>query len=234
MKTVLVTGGSRGIGKAICESFSAAGYFVVINYNKSEKEAVALCKSLKNAVAYKADVSKKDEVAAMLTAFPDIDVLVNNAGVSLFGVFHGANDEDIRRLYEVNLFGTLNISRAVLPSMIRKKSGVIINISSVWGECGASCEVDYSASKAAIIGFTRALAKEAGPSGIRVNCVCPGVINTDMNARLSIEETESLVENIPLERLGTPQDVANSVLFLAGDRAEYITGAVLSVNGGFY
>jgi 3-oxoacyl-[acyl-carrier protein] reductase len=168
----------------------------------------------------------------MIEAYPDIDVLVNNAGVSLFGVFDGVNEAEVKRLYDVNLFGMLNVSRAVLPSMIRRKSGVIINISSIWGEYGASCEVDYSAAKSAVIGFTKALAKEVGPSGIRVNCVCPGVIDTDMNARLTIKEVEEIVDSIPLERLGRPEDVANAVLFLASDKADYISGAVLSVNGG--
>ena len=232
MKTVLVTGGSRGIGRAVCEAFSKEGYFVIINYNKSVKEAQTLCDSLKNAVTFRADVSDKEQVAAMVAAFPDIDVLVNNAGVSLFGVFDSVTRESIRELYDVNLFGTLNMTRAVLPSMIRRKSGAIINISSVFGECGASCEVDYSASKAALIGFTKALAKEVGPSYVRVNCVCPGVIDTDMNARLTIEEVESLVESIPLERLGKPVDVANAVLFLASEKADYISGAVLAVDGG--
>jgi len=229
---VLVTGGSRGIGKAICKAFADSGYFVIINYNRSQKEAETLCASLENSVTYKADVANKDEVASMISAYPDIDVLVNNAGVSLFGVFDGHSEESIKQLYDVNLFGTLNVSRAVLPSMIRRKSGVIINISSVWGQCGASCEVDYSTSKSAVIGFTKALAKEVGPCYIRVNCVCPGVIDTDMNSRLSIDEVESLVETIPLERLGKPEDVANAVLFLADEKANYISGAVLSVNGG--
>lgn len=232
MKTVLVTGGSRGIGRAICKAFADEGYFVIINYNTCEKEALSLCKSLKNAITYQANVSEKEEVSAMIAAFPDIDVLVNNAGVSLFGVFDGVEEDAIRQLYNVNLFGTLHVSRAVLPAMIRKKSGIIINISSVWGQSGASCEVDYSASKAAIIGFTKALAKEVGPSSIRVNCVCPGVIDTDMNARLTIDEVENLVETIPLERLGKPEDVANAVLFLASEKADYINGAVLSVDGG--
>lgn len=232
MKTVLVTGGSRGIGRAICKAFSDEGYFVIINYNRSKDEAESLCKSLKNAVTYKADVTNKEDIAAMTAAFPEIDVLVNNTGVSLFGVFDGLPEEQVRHLYEVNLFGTLSVSRAVLPSMIRRKNGCIINISSVWGQCGASCEVDYSASKAAVIGFTQALAKEVGPSYIRVNCVCPGVIDTDMNARLTIAEVETIVESIPLERLGKPEDVANAVLFLAGEKASYISGAVLSVNGG--
>ncbi|HAN22025.1 MAG: 3-ketoacyl-ACP reductase [Clostridiales bacterium GWF2_36_10] len=234
MKTVLVTGGARGIGKAVCTAFSNVGYFVIINYNKSQKEADELCSLLGNAAVCKADVSKKDEVAAMIAAHPDIDILVNNAGVSLFGVFNGLLEDQIKSLYDINLFGTLNVSRAVLPSMIRRKSGVIINISSIWGECGASCEVDYSASKAAIIGFTKALAKEVGPSYIRVNCICPGIIDTEMNDRLSISEVESLVETIPLERLGKPEDVANAVLFLADEKANYISGAVLSVNGGLF
>lgn len=232
MKKVLVTGGARGIGRAICKAFADEGYFVVINYHKSREAAEELSRTLPNSAVFQADVANKDEVARMIEAFPDIDVLVNNAGVSVFGVFDGVCEDEVRRLYEVNLFGTLNVSRAVLPFMIRRKSGVIINISSMWGESGASCEVDYSASKSAVIGFTKALAKEVGPCNIRVNCVCPGVIDTDMNARLTIEEVENIVESIPLERLGKPEDVANAVLFLASDKADYISGAVLSVNGG--
>jgi 3-oxoacyl-[acyl-carrier protein] reductase len=234
MKTVLVTGGAKGIGRAICQAFAEAGYYVIINCNTSEDEASALCQTLENAAVFKADIAKKNEVTAMMAAFPRVDVLVNNAGISVFGVFDGLKDEDTARLYDVNLFGTLNVSRAVLPSMIKRKSGVIINISSVWGLHGASCEADYSASKAAIIGLTKALAKEAGPSGIRVNCVCPGIIDTEMNARLSVSEVEELVEAIPLERLGRPKDVADAVLFLASERADYISGAVLPVDGGFF
>jgi 3-oxoacyl-[acyl-carrier protein] reductase len=232
MKKVLITGGAKGIGRAICKAFANEGYFVIINYNKSKNEAEELLRSIENGTVVQADVANKDEVARMVEAHPDIDVVVNNAGVALFGVFDGVRAEDVNQLYDINLFGTLNVSRAVLPSMIHKKSGVIINISSVWGEYGASCEVDYSASKSAVIGFTKALAKEVGPCGIRVNCVCPGVIDTDMNARLTIEEVESIVDSIPLERLGKPEDVANAVLFLASDKADYISGAVLSVNGG--
>jgi len=232
VKTVLVTGGTGDIGEAICKAFSEAGYFVVINYYKSEKKALALCKSLKNSDVFYADVSDKKQVEAMIKAYPDIDVLVNNAGVSFCGVFDNVPGDMAMRMYEVNLFGTLNTSRAVLPGMINKKSGVIINISSVWGEIGASCEVDYSASKAAIIGFTKALAKEVGPSQIRVNCICPGIIDTKMNDHLSVAEIEDIIDTIPLERLGRPEDIAETVLFLAGEKAGYISGAVLSVNGG--
>ncbi len=234
MKTVLVTGGSKGIGKAICKAFSREGYYVIINYNTGRQEAQALAEELKSAHAYKADVSDKEQVAAMIKDHPDIDVLVNNSGVALFGVFDDLNEEDVGCLYDTNLFGTLNVSRAILPSMINKKSGVIINISSVYGLQGASCEVDYSTSKAAVVGFTKALAKEVGPSGIRVNCICPGIIDTKMNSRLTKEEVDAFVESIPLERLGKPADVAEAVLFLAGDGASYINGAVLSVDGGLF
>lgn len=232
MKTVLVTGGSRGIGSAICKAFSQAGYFVIINYNKSKTEAESLSASLGNCALFEADVSDKEQVALMAQDFPDIDVLVNNAGVSLFGLFDSMDESSVKKMYDINLFGTLNVSRAFLPAMIKRKNGVIINISSVWGECGASCEVDYSAAKAGVIGFTKALAKEVGPCNIRVNCVTPGVIDTDMNAHLSIEEVESITESVPLERLGRPEDIADAVLFLASEKADYITGAVLPVNGG--
>ena len=161
-----------------------------------------------------------------------IDCLVNNAGVSLVSPFDAVTEEQEKALYGTDLFGVLNCSRAVLPGMIRRKSGCIINLSSMWGETGGSCEVDYSAAKGAVIAFTKALAKEVGPSDIRVNCVCPGVIDTDMNAHLSVADVNALVEEIPLERLGRAEDVAEAVYFLASEKASYITGAVLDVNGG--
>ncbi|MBO4795342.1 MAG: SDR family oxidoreductase, partial [Clostridia bacterium] len=163
----------------------------------------------------------------------DIDALVNNAGVSLKALFQDVTPEEERRLYGVNLFGALNCTRAFLPGMINSKYGVIIFVSSVFGVNGGSAESDYSASKAALIGLAKSLAKELGPSGIRVNCVAPGIIDTDMNAYLSVEEVRMLVEEIPLETLGRPEQVADAVEFLVSDRASYITGAVINVDGGW-
>ena len=158
-------------------------------------------------------------------------MLINNAGVSLFGIFQTISNDDRRKMYATNLFGTLYVTREFVGDMINAKSGVIINISSVLGETGGSCEADYAASKGALIALTKSLAKECGPSGVRVNCVCPGIIDTDMNANLTADDVEELVGEIPLETLGRPSDVAKAVLFLASDGAEYITGAVVDVNG---
>lgn len=233
MKTALVTGGARGIGEAICRSLSRDGYRLVIHCGKSVEEAKALCEELGNAEYIAADLSDPDSVNEIVKRCPDPDVLVNNAGVSLVTLFDTASDEDARRMYEINLFAPINLTRRVLPSMIAKKGGVIINISSVFGESGGSCEVDYSAAKAGIIGFTKALAKEVGPAGVRVNCVCPGVIDTEMNDDLTFEDVESLCDEIPLNRMGETDEVAECVAFLASDKARYITGSVFDVNGGW-
>lgn len=233
MKTALVTGGARGIGEAICRALSRDGYRLVIHCGKSVEEAKALCEELGNAEYIAADLSDPDSVNEIVKRCPDPDVLVNNAGVSLVTLFDTASDEDARRMYEINLFAPINLTRRVLPSMIAKKGGVIINISSVFGESGGSCEVDYSAAKAGIIGFTKALAKEVGPAGVRVNCVCPGVIDTEMNDDLTFEDVESLCDEIPLNRMGETDEVAECVAFLASDKARYITGSVFDVNGGW-
>ena len=231
MKSVLITGASRGIGEECARVFAQNGWKVYLNCRKN----VALLEELKNELPDSEivpfDVSDKRAVYENIEKL-DIDCLVNNAGVALFSPFDAVTDEQEQALYGTNLFGVLNCSRAVLPQMIRRKSGCIINISSMWGETGGSCEVDYSAAKGAVISFTKALAKEVGPCNIRVNCVCPGVIDTDMNAHLSFAEAQALVEEIPLERLGRAEDVANAVYFLATEKADYITGAVLDVNGG--
>lgn len=236
MKTVLITGGSRGIGAAIARLFAAEGYRVLINYVNNEEAATALCKEL-GCEAFKFDVSDRNAVLDFKESLAargiTVDVLINNAGVSLFGLFQYVDAEAAERMYGVNLFGTLNCIRAFLPQMVEKKDGVIINLSSVWGEVGASCEVDYSAAKAAVIGLTKALAKEVGFSGVRVNCLSPGVIDTDMNANLSVADVEEIVNSVPLERLGKGEDVAKAALFLASDNASYITGQVLSVDGGW-
>ena len=180
-----------------------------------------------------ADLSDAAAVEALAEKCRDIDVLVNNAGVALVSPFDAISEETARKMYEINLFAPINLTRRLLPAMISRKSGAVINISSVFGESGGSCEVDYSAAKAAIIGFTKALAKEVGPAGIRVNCVCPGVIDTDMNDDLTFEDVESLCDEIPLGRMGNASEVAECVAFLASDKSKYITGSVFDVNGGW-
>lgn len=241
MKTVLVTGASKGIGKDIALRFSEAGYGVVINYNSSKEQAKELLEKIKaqggNAVIIKADVSDEVQVKNMFDEAhayfrKGIDVLINNAAISLYGLFCDIKPQQYKRLFDVNLFGVINCIRQALPYMISNKSGCIINISSIWGITGASCEAHYSASKAAIIGLTKALAKETGMSGINVNCIAPGVIQTDMIKHLNNEEIEELKQQTPLNRLGSVEDISKLALFLASSDAGYITGQVISPNGG--
>ncbi|MDE6425171.1 MAG: 3-oxoacyl-ACP reductase FabG [Ruminococcus sp.] len=231
MKTALVTGGTGGIGQAICRKLSVDGYYVIVNYLNSKEKAETLAEKI-SGKAIKFDVSDINEVESISRETGKIDLLVNNAGISEIDLFTGISLEKSSRIMDINLGGTLNCSRIFLPAMIREKSGCIINISSMWGQVGASCEVDYSATKAGIIGFTKALAKEVAPSGIRVNCVSPGFIMTEMNSRFSGEELSAIKEDIPLGFFGTPEHVADAVSFLASGSAEYITGQVLAVNGG--
>lgn len=231
LKTALVTGGAGGIGEAICRRLAADGYAVIINYYHSQQKAEALAAELHGTALY-FDVSDNAETAAAIEKAGKIDLLVNNAGISETELFTHLSSEKARKLLDINLWGVMNCSRAVLPHMIRRKSGCIINISSMWGQCGASCEVDYSASKAGIIGFTKALAKEVAPSGIRVNCIAPGFIMTEMNSRYSPEDLDLIREDIPLGIFGTPRHIADAASFLASDQAEYITGQLLAVNGG--
>ena len=233
MKKALITGGARGIGEAISRSLSKEGYYLYIHCNQSVDEAEALCDELGNAEVIRADLADSESVGSIFGKCSDIDVLVNNAGVALVDLFDKVSDERMRRLFEINLFAPIRLSRAFISSMISRKGGVIINISSVFGEVGGSCEVDYSASKAGIIGFTKALAKEVGPANIRVNCVCPGVIDTDMNDELTFEDVDALCDEIPLQRMGNAEEVADLVAFLASDKATYITGSVFDVNGGW-
>jgi len=241
-KTILVTGGARGIGKKIVEDFANLGYNVCVNYNKSEKEAFNLKDELANkglsVFIAKADISKVEEVDAMvknvILNFGKIDVLVNNAGVCNYDLFTEVTDDEIKKMIYVNILGTINVTRSVLKnSMINNKSGNVINLSSIWGMVGASCEVIYSMTKAGIIGFTKALAKEVAPSNIRVNAIAPGVINTDMISNLSEGDIKALKDEIPLGRIGNLEDVSNLVKFLASDDSSYITGQVISPNGGF-
>lgn len=231
MKTVLITGASRGIGASCARIFAENGWKVYMNCRKNAEMLYDMQKELENSEVLVFDVSDKKAVTESLEGIT-FDCLVNNAGIALFSPFDAVTEEQEKALYGVNLFGVLNCTRALLPAMIRRKSGCIINVSSMWGETGGSCEVDYSAAKGALISFTKALAKEVGPSDIRVNCVCPGVIDTDMNAHLSVADIDALTDEIPLERLGNADDVAEAVYFLASEKASYITGAVLDVNGG--
>lgn len=238
IKTVLITGASRGIGAKTAQAFAEEGYSVIINYNKSEKQAKALADELSKkynttCAPYKCDVSDSRAVAEMFEKVGFVDVLVNNAGISEQKLFTDITDDDWRKMTAVNLDGVFYCCREALKGMIKRKSGSIINISSMWGEVGASCEVHYSTSKSAVIGLTKALAKETALSNIRVNCIAPGVIATDMMKGFDEKTLKALAEETPLQRLGTPEDVANTAVFLAGERAGFITGQVISVNGGF-
>lgn len=231
MKKALVTGGAGGIGSAICRRLAQDGYSVIINYSRSKEKAGALAAEI-NGQAIGFDISDIKAVSDAFSEIGRIDLLVNNAGISEIDLFHCIPHEKASQIMAVNLTGAMNCARTVLPDMIRNGAGCIINISSMWGQCGASCEVDYSASKAGLIGFTKALAKEVAPSGIRVNCVAPGFIMTEMNSRFSEEDLALIREDIPLGIFGKPEHIADAVSFLASQQAEYITGQTLAVNGG--
>ena len=241
MRNVLITGASRGIGAAAARLFARSGDRVWINYRHSRDKAAALRDSLSGegheVVLLPGDVSDPEEVGRMFRqveqAGAGIDVLVNNAGIAQTKLFTEITDEDWSRMVQTNLSSVFYCCRAALPYMIRRKYGRIVNISSMWGQVGGSCEVHYSAAKAGVIGLTKALAMEEGMSGITVNCVAPGVIRTDMTAQLSEEDLKTLQEETPTGTLGTPEDVARAILFLAADSSSFITGQVLGVNGGF-
>lgn len=238
-KTALITGGTKGIGKAIALEFLKQGYEVVINYAGDEESALATQDEFNMQgfcpVLLRADVSDYNAVRNMFKEFFDIydklDVLVNNAGISLIRVIQETSPAEWDRVFGVNVKGVYHCCRAVADKMIGSGGGCIINVASIWGEVGASCEVAYSASKGAVIAFTKALSKELAPSNVRVNCVSPGVIDTQMNNHLTGEELEQLVSEIPAGRIGYPEDVAKACVYLAG--ADYVTGEVLSVGGGF-
>lgn len=231
MKTALITGASRGIGEAVARALSESGFSVYINYTQSEDKASSLAREL-SAAAVKADVSDMVQVRRMFDEIGKVDVLVCNAGISEYGLFSDTTPEAWRRVFAVNVDGAYNCIQCALPHMISQKCGVIITMSSVWGVHGASCEVAYSASKAALIGLTKALAKELGPSGIRVNCIAPGVIETDMMAGFSETDKAALCLETPLCRLGRPSDVAELAAFLASDKARFITGQIIGADGG--
>ena len=236
MKTVLITGGSRGIGASCVKLFSEAGYSVAFTYKNSEAAAQALAQKY-GALAILADNQSEADITAAVERtvleYGRIDCLINNASVSSFSLIQDVSRDTWDKTLGTNLTGAFLYSKLVLPHMIRQGAGRIINISSVWGLVGSSMEVHYSATKAALIGMTKALAKELGPSGITVNAIAPGVINTDMNSALSEDDIASLIEETPLCRIGEPSEVASVALFLAGEGASFITGEVINVSGGF-
>lgn len=235
----MVTGGSRGIGAETAYLLSKQGYKVVIGYLKNDEAAENTVKRISDgggiAVAVKGDVSDERDVKNLFDAARDLGqltLLVNNAGISCICLLQDMPLDEIKRVIQVDLLGTVLCSKEAARLMVPAKFGSIINVSSMWGETGASCETVYSACKAGIIGFTKALAQELGPSGIRVNCVSPGVIDTEMNASLTEDDLSALIESTPLSRIGTVKDVAEAVVYLASEKSSFITGQVLSVNGG--
>lgn len=235
-KKILITGGSRGIGATAVRRFSALGAEVAFLYKSSDAAAQALS-SETGARAIKCDVSKPDEVAeAVGTILSDfggkLDVLICNAGISKWGLVTDLGVDAWNEMINTNLNGAYYVINQVLPTMISEHRGNIITVSSMWGQVGASCEVAYSTAKAGLIGLTKALAKEVGPSGIRVNCIAPGMIDTEMNCNVSEEARRDIVDETPLDRIGRPEDVVDAMEFLASDRSDFITGQVLAVNGG--
>ena len=234
MKTVLITGGSRGIGRACAELFAACGYNVAFTYKNSENEAKSLAERI-SALAIRADSAVEEDVinavSSTLSAYGKIDCLINNAGISSFSLFTDLTLSEWQKTIDVNLTGAFLYSREVARTMISAKSGKIINITSMWGLVGASCEVHYSASKAGLIGLTKALAKELGPSGITVNAIAPGVIDTEMNRLIAEEDIKALEDETPLMRIGKTEEVAKCALYLAGDGADFITGEVINLSG---
>ena len=240
-KVAFITGGSRGIGRAGAKRLAAEGYAVGIDYLQAREQAQDLEALLRGqgaeALAVQGDVADREAITAAIhlveAALGPISLLVNNAGIAEQRQFQDISEDFWQRIFAVNVTGPFHTAQAVLPGMLHEKRGAIINISSIWGQRGASCETAYSASKAALIGLTRSLAMELAPSGIRVNCVAPGVIRTDMVEVLGEETLSELAEQTPMGRLGTPEDIAAAVAFLAGDAASFITGQVLTADGGF-
>ena len=231
-KTALVTGGAGGIGSAICRALAEDGWHVVIACRTSKEAARALAAEI-HGDALSADLTDPAQVTALFAEAGAVDLLVNNAGISHYGLLTDMSYEEWQALFRVNADAVFLCCREAIPHMVHEKRGCILNISSMWGQVGGSCEAAYSASKAAVIGLTKALAKELGPSGIRVNCVAPGVIRTPMLDRFSPEDLEALRQETPLEQLGAPEDVGRLVAFLASEKAKFLTGQVIGLNGGF-
>lgn len=234
-KVAIVSGGSRGIGASIVETLASSGFDVVLNYRFSADNANDIASKFSNVVTFQADVSDHAQVKSLvdftISKFGCIDLLVNNAGIDFINTLSDTSVSDFDTVLRNNLYSAFYLSKEVSPYMINAKSGLIINISSIWGIVGASCEMAYSVSKAGLDAMTKSLAKELGPSNIRVNSIAPGIIDTDMNSFLSKEELSEIVNDIPLERIGLPSDVADTVLFL--DKNSYITGQVIQVTGGW-
>lgn len=241
LRTAIVTGGSRGIGAAAVTLLARKGWRVAVGCLQNPEKAQALCASLEaegcQVFPFRGDVASAAEMEAFVQTVLDrwgqLDLLVNNAGIAQQKLFTDLTEEDWDRMFAVNTRSLFTCCRAAVPHMVRRHTGNIINVSSIWGQVGASCEVHYSAAKAAVIGFTKALAKELGPSGIRVNCVAPGVIATEMNAALDPETLDALREETPLGAIGRPEDAAQAILWLAGEESAFVTGQVIGVNGGF-
>lgn len=233
MRTALVTGASRGIGRECAAELSQAGYRVYAVWHKSREAAMELADET-GCIPLQCDVRSTPAVTELINSIvPGVDILVNCAGISEQACLQDITEEMWDNMFDVSVKSVYSTCHAALPYMVRQKWGRIINISSMWGQVGASCEVHYSAAKAAVIGFTKALAKETGLSGITVNCIAPGVIDTDMNSHLSKEDMAALIEETPVNRIGTPGDIARTVIFLADKKADFITGQVIGVNGGY-
>ncbi len=240
-KIVLITGAAGGIGECCVRAFAQSGYSVAIHCSCSIEKAQQLENEIKqsggDAAVFRCDLSKdgagKWLIESVISHFGKIDVLVNNAGVSLVSPFLDTDEKEGERLLKINLCAAMECSKYAADDMLKRKSGSIINISSVWGICGASCEVYYSAAKAGLIGFTKALASELAPSNIRVNAIAPGVIDTKMNSCFSESDKKAIINEIPMGRMGSGYDVANAALFLSSSGADYITGQVLNISGGF-
>ncbi|MCL2461045.1 MAG: 3-oxoacyl-ACP reductase FabG [Defluviitaleaceae bacterium] len=240
-KTVLITGSSRGIGFAIAKKFAREGHRVVLNCAASAGELERARETLSQITPYvmavQADVSDYAQAAGMFAkiggAFGAADILVNNAGAAHFGLFQDMEPDQWDRLIKTNLYSVMNCCKAALPAMIRRKGGCVVNISSIWGAAGASCEAVYAAAKGGVDTFTRSLAKELGPCGVRVNAIACGAVETGMNKRLSAEEKSDFERNLPLERFGTPEEIAELAYFLASDAASYVTGQVIRADGGY-
>lgn len=240
MKTVMISGASGGIGRCAVRAFANSGFNVFMLYNKSRENAVTLSEELtakgKSVYACACDITNESDVRRAVALceykFGALDVLINNAGISEFAVLENITEQMWDRMMDVNVKGAFLLSRTALP-ILRERRGKIINVSSMWGLAGASCEVHYSASKAAIIGFTKALAKEEAPSGMTVNCIAPGFIETEMNSMLSSEAVEEIIGKTPLGRAGKPEDISGVMLFLASSSADFITGQTITVDGGY-
>ena len=234
-KIAIVTGASRGIGRAIAKMLAENNYIVIANYNKSEKEALDLQNEFNNIDIFKADVSKREDVKKIvdftLNKYGKIDVLINNAGISKSQLFTDVTDSDWNKIIQNNLYSAFCVTQEVLPNMIHNKNGCIINMSSIWGLVGASCESIYSISKAGIDAMTKSLAKELGPSNIRVNSIAPGLIDTDMNKEYSKDDIDNIKQDIPLQKIGQPEDIAKCVKWLVED--EFTTGQVIAIDGGW-